>query len=836
MNISGTLNVIPDTTKKTFNKTQKTTRKLVKARTAVLFNEVCLKENILPKYSNVRLHDQRAKKQPFTESFRRNLVEHQLKVKETEVSELEQKLSTLHQTLNESELESDTKQKLFAYLDEKRENFEHSEKAKVIRKLSKLYGASIKIAENGKKNGYINLSTVELTEAQHQLLNLGLNCHYQSKRNIIDKQTELELLYNNILKLEEQDKVSVHPDLKGQLAGEGSKLRGSDYSKLLTKELREAGKQLKEDSRIIVRRADKSSSFVILNREDYNSKLNQILADKTKFQRLKEDPTKKLKAKVNRIIKGANALVGGVHFEPIVGEYTPGYAYGTIKTHKTNNPLRPIISQVCTPTYKLAKKLNQLLKPYVPSGFSINSTDEFLDILRIKKPQGELASIDVESLFTNVPVDATIEIIIDEVYHRRSNGLDKLPLSPDILRNLLVACTKDSPFKGPDGKLYSQKDGVAMGSPLGPLFANFYMAKVEHATLNDPDLRPSTYCRYVDDIFVEVRDSDHLSAIIQGLEKNSVLTFTSERQHHNCLTFLDVTVESTPDRYITSVYVKPTNNGKTLHASSECPSKYKNSVLRAFATRAVKTSSTYELMHAEFNRSKQLLVNNGYTNTEVDHEIRRQLDKKCTQQPTENQQPTEQQQQATTTTTSNTQQPTEQSTQKVHNIYYRNYMNTQYQTDEKILKDIIKKNVKCNRDNERLQINIYYQNHKTRELVMKNSPTTVKQSNRTNVVYRYTCPHEDCRPRHICYVGATTTTLARRLTMHIQEHTGPAEHWLEHHKQKPTHKHLKENTEIIASTDDHRRLFIHEAIHIVRHKPTLNIQQNTNISLALWGV
>ena len=163
-------------------------------------------------------------------------------------------------------------------------------------------------------------------------------------------------------------------------------------------------------------------------------------------------------------------------------------------------------------------------------------------------------------------------------------------------------------------------------------------------------------------------------------------------------------------------------------------------------------------------------------------------------------------------------------------------MNSQYKSDEKILKDILKKNVRCNRDDERLQVNIYYQNRKTHQLVMKNSPTVSKQSNRTNVVYKFICPHEDCRPRNNYYVGATTTTLTRRLTMHIQEQTGPVEHWLVKHRQKPLHKLLKENTDIIDSTNDHYRLFIKEVMHITRLKPPLNIQLHTNISLALWGV
>ena len=123
MNVSETLRSLPDATKKTFNKIQKLNRKLSKARTAVLFNDICIKEDILPKYTNLRLYDHRAKKQPFTETLRRNLVEYQLKQKEEQVKELEQKLVTLHDQLNGSEIEAEAKKKLLSYLDEKTENF-----------------------------------------------------------------------------------------------------------------------------------------------------------------------------------------------------------------------------------------------------------------------------------------------------------------------------------------------------------------------------------------------------------------------------------------------------------------------------------------------------------------------------------------------------------------------------------------------------------------------------------------------------------------------------------------------------------------------------------------
>ena len=50
-------------------------------------------------------------------------------------------------------------------------------------------------------------------------------------------------------------------------------------------------------------------------------------------------------------------------------------------------------------------------------------------------------------------------------------------------------------------KLYRQIDGVAMGGPLGPTLANFFLGHLETKLFNGIDFGPSLYIRYVDDIF-----------------------------------------------------------------------------------------------------------------------------------------------------------------------------------------------------------------------------------------------------------------------------------------------------------------------------------------------
>ena len=350
-----------------------------------------------------------------------------------------------------------------------------------------------------------------------------------------------------------------------------------------------------------------------------------------------------------------------------------------------------------------------------------------------------------------------------------------------------------------------------MGSPLGPLFANFYMAYVENSALSDPDVSPHTYVRYVDDCFVDVKDREHLLRLVNELESKSVLTFTYELSRDNVLPFLDVLVERGENQYHTSVYRKPTNTGQTLSASSECPSRYKASVIRAFVKRAIRTSSTNKAMHDEFLRLKQLLVNNGYSNRDIDTEIYRQLNNQYSDNSTN------------------------ESRGTTHHLYYRNFMSAEYEKDEKILKNIIKKNVMCRDKSDKLRLHIYYQSMKTKHLVMKNNPVETKWLMRTNVVYQFDCPSEDCRPLKNSYVGYTCTTLSRRLTMHKQEGAIKT-HMLQKHNIILTREQLVENTSILHSNHDPKRVEITEAIHIRDHAPSINEQKNARLEkLALWG-
>ncbi|XP_076031926.1 uncharacterized protein LOC143019829 [Oratosquilla oratoria] len=162
--------------------------------------------------------------------------------------------------------------------------------------------------------------------------------------------------------------------------------------------------------------------FVLIPSQQYLSKLDSILCDTTKFQQITRDPTLSTIRKGNKIIDAVNARRDGLHLQKITGDFRPGYIYGNVKTHKDDNPLRRIISQIPTPTYHLAKTLNAILTPF-----------------------------------------RTIDYICDHVY--RSSPVPLLKLEEIHLRELLRICTQEAAFRCPRGKLYQQIDGVAMGSP-----------------------------------------------------------------------------------------------------------------------------------------------------------------------------------------------------------------------------------------------------------------------------------------------------------------------------------------------------------------------------------
>jgi len=108
-----------------------------------------------------------------------------------------------------------------------------------------------------------------------------------------------------------------------------------------------------------------------------------------------------------------------------------------------------------------------------------------------------LISFDVESLFTNIPLEECIDLAV--LYISEGNPDLNLPLSD--LKRLFSFATAETHFLF-KGSSYDRIDGVAMGSPLAPVPANLFMGHHEKIWLEQyQGLEVPFYRRYVDDTF-----------------------------------------------------------------------------------------------------------------------------------------------------------------------------------------------------------------------------------------------------------------------------------------------------------------------------------------------
>ena len=267
--------------------------------------------------------------------------------------------------------------------------------------------------------------------------------------------------------------------------------------------------------------------------------------------------------------------------------------------------------------------------------------------------------------------------------------------------------------------------------------------------------------------------------------------------------FLDVEITLINDKIKTSVYTKPTNNGELLNYISECPTRYKSGVIKTMINRSYKISSNLHEFNLEIERLKQVFINNNYPIQFIDKCITKfKTNKNFINENT-----------------------IENNENKPINIFYKNQMNSQYEKDEKIMKDIIKQNVKTTNNNEYLNLIIYYNNTKSKDLIMKNNLNFKNDTmSKSWTVYKVKCPFGDCELPNPCYIGQTRNNIKTRLRSHAQNGAIKTHLFENHNITRFKLEDIETHTESIKILKDLNRLNIYEALLILQDRPDMNRQ------------
>ena len=376
-------------------------------------------------------------------------------------------------------------------------------------------------------------------------------------------------------------------------------------------------KTLRQDSSLVITRPDKGSGVVILNHHDYVDKMSVILNDKDKFEKLgpvaTHDSTVSLETKFQK--KLVKWVKNGVLPKNVASEIRPSGSirsrlYGLPKTHKADIPLRPILSMVGSSQHKTSKWIFDMLQPVLQhySKYCLKDSFYFADFIKKSKIVNKfMCSYDISNLFTCVPILETIDICADFLYR---GPISPPPIPENIFIELMKFATTSVEFSF-NNIMYRRKDGVSMGSVLGPTMANIFVGFHEERLLSKPT-KPLVYFRYVDDTFCLFNDQTEANTFFSLLNgMHPALKYTYEGECNSSIAFLDVLVTKTPSSYHTSIYRKPTFTGLYTRWDSFCRKKRKINLIWTLTQGALLICSKLKL-DEELETITDTLSKNGY--------------------------------------------------------------------------------------------------------------------------------------------------------------------------------------------------------------------------------
>ena len=486
-------------------------------------------------------------------------------------------------------------------------------------------------------NTVINLSKTHLGPFEHKLLEKGLN-YIPTPRQV----STIPIL-EAVTKFERRLKLAYHfrrskfyhrekfvsksswsPDDKDMPAdiGEIIKKISDDISNIqvpnpqnnLTDPEITALKNLRRNSDIIIKPADKGSATVIMDRQNYINEGYRQLDDARYYEKIDAPIFHDTGKKINEILFDLQNrhIISPKQYDYLKAPENarPRHFYMLPKIHKPLEkwpvadmpPGRPIISDCSSESYHVSEYIDHFLQPLASKHASyIKDTSDFLNKLKQARVNAEslLVTIDVESMYTNIDHESGLAAV------KKAFEDNPDPSRPDdeILK-LLELSLKNNDFEF-NGETFLQTSGTAMGKKFAPSYANIFMAHWETEAFKKCYQIPEVYFRFLDDGFIiwnHGREQfDTFFEILNSHHPNIRLTARIEKLS---IDFLDVTVFKgrllhERNRLDTKVYFKPTDTHQLLHKASFHPKHTFRGILKSQIIRFKRISS----QNSDFNEA-----------------------------------------------------------------------------------------------------------------------------------------------------------------------------------------------------------------------------------------
>lgn len=596
-------------TKPLVNKFTRLKKKVASILSDIAFIEECKREKVIPNFVSVKcaVDNSRTEK---VKRFACNMwMRLEIKHFYSILNDIQLELYSLHlhivSTLNKYEYEEwqnhCNKVGMMAELEQERKREKHTRKLNTLIKNQRIN----KVTEPQYIEDFVcNESSEIFTEGELRILNKGLNFTPRPTRDnftetVIDIETAIKSKLN-----------TVQCDIR-QTAREV--ILSTSRAHMTHNEEAEVLKSLKQRNCVYVK-ADKGNKLVILDKNEYEDRMKQLIEDGP-YKKISRNPLPKM-VKISTDMREKVSTVFGNRFKRILLVSNPEVPklYGLPKIHKPGKKMRPIVSNVNSPCYFLAKWLVKEMKnmPRIESA-SVKNSFDFVDRLKdVEIAEDEMmVSFDVEALFPSIPIEHAIQAF-DEYLVLNGVANEKKSVYIQVAKK----CMEQNYFQF-RGSIYLIEHGTSMGNPLSPLIAELFMAMFETTLKNDGKL-PRIWLRYVDDIFAIVRKSELNSLLTLLNEQYETINFTTEKEADRELPFLDLLVRNENGKIKFAVYHKPTSTKRCISADSHCPIQHKKAAFHSYVHRLCKLPLSIADYKREYEHISEIAVLNGYNARMVD--------------------------------------------------------------------------------------------------------------------------------------------------------------------------------------------------------------------------
>lgn len=383
--------------------------------------------------------------------------------------------------------------------------------------------------------------------------------------------------------------------------------------------------EFKQNNELVIKKADKGSAVVLLQRDDYVEEGLRQLRSTIHYKSITGpifiDHCEKFNIILKEMLDRKFITFKEFKFLTCDPQSRPRQFYLLPKIHKPKSkwtghtpPGRPIVSDSGSESYNISKFIDLYLSKFSTKHKSyVRNTYHFLDLIRhLKIPQDSyLISLDVDSLYTNIENDLGLTAM------EAAFSAEPSPIQPYIIK-LTKMCLESNDFLF-DDRFYLQISGTAMGRTFAPHYADIAMAHWETEALKKCTKLPLLYLRFLDDIcIIWPHSREEFTTFFNTLNNHHPRIKLKSDIQTNSLEFLDVTIfkgqrfrsEGILD---TKVFFKETDSHALLHKTSFHPQHLFRGIVRSQLIRFARICNNLQDFEVACGTLFQVLRHRGYT-------------------------------------------------------------------------------------------------------------------------------------------------------------------------------------------------------------------------------